>query len=60
MDAMPRGWSVLELDGEGRTVAKAAVQSSLDRPVVSFEGDGVRMRWPSQKRQAAARMDKLP
>jgi hypothetical protein len=60
MDAVPRGWSVLELDGEGRTVAKATVQSPLDRPVVSFEGNSVRLRWPSQKRQAAARMEKLP
>jgi hypothetical protein len=58
MDAVPRAWSVLDLDGEGRILAKATVPSALDRPVVSFEGSGaVRMRWPSQKRQAAAQMD---
>ena len=61
MDAVPRAWSVVELDGEGRAVAKATVLSALDRPVVSFEENGaVRMRWPSRKRQAAAQMDKIP
>jgi hypothetical protein len=60
LNASPRAWSVLALDGEGRTAAEAAVSSSLDRPVVTFEGDQVRMRWPSQKRQAAARWERVP
>ncbi|HKI02088.1 MAG TPA: hypothetical protein VKK31_08915, partial [Thermoanaerobaculia bacterium] len=58
MNAVPRAWSVLDLDGEGRILAKATVPSALDRPVVSFDGSGaVKMRWPAQKRQADAHMD---
>jgi hypothetical protein len=59
-DAVPRGWSVLDLDRQGRTVAKASVASTLGRPVLSFAGGEVRMRWPSEKREASARLEKTP
>jgi hypothetical protein len=60
MDAWPRAWSVLALDAEGRIEARASLASTLDRPVVTFERDQVRMRWPAQKRAAAARLEKTP
>jgi hypothetical protein len=58
--AAPRSWSVLDLDGAGRVKAKASVASTLDRPVVSFDGEQVRMRWPAEQRSAAARLEKIP
>jgi hypothetical protein len=60
MDAYPRAWSVLDLDTAGRVKAKVSIPSPLDRPLVSFEGDEVRMRWPVQKTAAAARLEKTP
>jgi hypothetical protein len=61
LEASPRGWSLLDLDGEGRVRAKASVSSSsADRPVVSFAGAGVRMRWPAEKREGMATLEKVP
>ncbi|MEA2604353.1 MAG: hypothetical protein QOF89_5345 [Acidobacteriota bacterium] len=61
LEASPRGWSVLDLDGAGRVQAKASVSSSsADRPVVSFTGGGVRMRWPAAKREGMATLEKVP
>jgi hypothetical protein len=63
MDAAPRAWSVLDLDSAGRIKAKASIPSpsSLGRPVLGFSPEGeVRMRWPAEKRQAAARLDRIP
>jgi hypothetical protein len=59
-NAFPRGWSVLDLDRQGRTVAKASVSSTLDRPLLAFAGDKVRMRWPAEKREVSARLEKTP
>ena len=59
-NAVPRAWSVFDLDRQGRIVAKATVPSALARPVLSFAGGEVRMRWPSEKRSAAARLEKVP
>lgn len=59
-NAIPRGWSVLDLDRQGRIVAKASVSSDLRRPVLSFAGSEVRMYWPSEKREASARLEKTP
>jgi hypothetical protein len=60
MDAWPRAWSVLDLDAEGKVVAKATAPSSLDRPVVTFEGDGkVLMRWPSRRGEVKAVWEKV-
>ena len=58
--AAPRSWSVLDLDGAGKVKAKASVASTLDRPVVSFDNGQVRMRWPAEKRSAAAPLEKIP
>jgi hypothetical protein len=60
LDAYPRAWSILDLDAAGRVRARASVSSSLDRPVVSFEGDEVRMRWPLAKSAATKRLEKTP
>jgi hypothetical protein len=61
LEASPRGWSVLDLDGAGRVMAKASVSSSsADRPVVSFASGGVRMRWPAAKREGMATLEKVP
>jgi len=60
MEAWPRAWSVLALDGEGRVAARASIASALDRPVVAFDGDEVRMRWPAEKRETSARWGKTP
>jgi hypothetical protein len=63
LDAEPRAWSVLDLDSEGRIKARASVPSNppnLGRPVLGFSKGEVRMRWPSEKRQAAARLDRIP
>ena len=58
-NASPRGWSVLDLDRQGRIVAKASVSSTLDRPLLAFAGDQVRMRWPAEKREVSARLEKI-
>jgi hypothetical protein len=55
-----REWSVLDLDPAGRTKARASIPSSLERPVVGFEGGEVRMRWPGHAAVAAARWEKTP
>jgi hypothetical protein len=60
LDAWPRAWTVIALDGAGRVAAKASVPSSLDRPVVTFEGEKARMRWPAESRDAAARLETVP
>lgn len=60
MDAWPRAWTVLDLDGEGRVKARATVPSSQDRPVVTFQKNGeVRMRWPSLKGEVKAAWEKV-
>lgn len=56
MDAEPRAWSVLDLDREGRIKAKASIPSTLDRPVLGFSGNEVRMRWPAEKREVSTRL----
>lgn len=58
-NASPRGWSVLELDRQGRVLSKASVSSTLDRPLLAFAGGQVRMRWPAEKREISARLEKV-
>ena len=60
MDAHPRAWSVLDLDPTGRVKGRTQLSSPLERPIVSFEGDEVRMRWPNQKATAEARLERIP
>jgi hypothetical protein len=57
VNAVPHAWTVLDLDAAGRVKARATVASPLDRPVVTFEGSTVRMRWPAEKRQVSASME---
>ncbi len=60
VSAVPHAWTVLDLDAAGRVKARATVASPLDRPVVSFEGGTVHMRWPAEKRQASALLERVP
>lgn len=47
-NAWPRAWTVLDLDAEGKVLAKATAPSSSNvRPVVVLQRGEVRMRWPS-------------
>lgn len=54
----PRAWAVLELDTAGRVLGRAALPSSLDRPVVRVDAGEVRMRWPAALREAAAPLER--
>jgi len=58
--APPRGWSVLDLDPQGRVKARAKVTSALERPVVDVEGGQVRMRWPARNQKATVALEKVP
>jgi hypothetical protein len=62
LNAAPRAWSVLDLDAAGRVLGRASIaaDATLDRPVVSFDGGQVRMRWPAAQRSAAAPLEKIP
>lgn len=49
----PQSWSVLELSESGRSLRRASALSALnERPVVSEDSDGLRLRWPSSKWEA--------
>jgi hypothetical protein len=48
----------LELDASGRELGRAAVPSSLDRPVVGFDASEVRMRWPAASQETAAPLER--
>jgi hypothetical protein len=53
LSARPRSWSVLELSASGRPLRRASALSALDeRPVVSEDAGGLRLRWPSSKWEA--------
>lgn len=54
----PRAWAVLELDTAGRVLGRAAVPSSLDRPVVRFDASEVKMRWPAAVRETAVPLER--
>jgi hypothetical protein len=60
MDAYPRAWSVLDLDAGGGMRAQASVASPWDRPIVSFDGGEVRLRWPLAQHEATAPWKKTP
>jgi hypothetical protein len=58
-----RGWSVLDLDPQGRAKARASVASALDRPALRFSGGAAEMRWPAEKVSASApftAVDRVP
>lgn len=55
-----RAWSVLDLDPAGSAKGRATIPSPLERPLVAFAGDEVRMRWPGHGEVAAARLERLP
>jgi hypothetical protein len=62
LEAGPRSWSVLDMDAAGKVLAKASVAapSRLSRPVVDSLGNSVRLRWPAEKQQGTAALERVP
>jgi hypothetical protein len=64
LEAAARSWSVLDMDAEGKVLAKASLSSpsrSLSRPVVdSMPAGSVRLRWPAEKQQGTATLERVP
>jgi hypothetical protein len=66
LEAAGRIWSVLDMDAEGKVQTKASLASpsrSLSRPVVDSmpAGSGsVRLRWPAEKQQGTATLERVP
>jgi hypothetical protein len=57
----PQSWSVLELADSGRSLRRASALSALnERPVISEDADGLRLRWPSSKWEAPASWERVP
>jgi hypothetical protein len=62
LEAAARSWSVLDLDSTSKVLAKASIlaPSRLSRPIVDSLGDGIRLRWPAEKQQGTASLEKIP
>jgi hypothetical protein len=65
LEAAARSWSVLDMDAAGKVLAKASLSSpsrSLSRPVVDSPGGSgsVRLRWPAEKQQGTATLERVP
>lgn len=63
LESAARSWSVVDLDAEGKVLAKASVTSpsrSLSRPVVDSLAGNVRLRWPAEKQQGTAILERVP
>ena len=61
--AVPRGWSVAELDRTGRPVRRAAVavqSTAAERPVVQSTASGLALSWPGGGERLAIRWEKVP
>ena len=59
--ALPRSWSVVELSPSGKVVRRASALSALtERPVLSEDEDGLRLRWPGSRWEAPARWERKP
>ena len=62
-NAVPRGWTVAELDGQGRPVRRATAETAMaadERPVVQSAGDGLALAWPGRAERASTRWEKVP
>lgn len=63
LTAVPRAWSVLELDPAGKLLRRGTAPSGLaERPVLSemrAEG-GIRLRWISGRRETTAAWERIP
>lgn len=62
-NAVPRGWTVAELDAAGRPVRRAAVETALaaaERPVVQATGNGLALAWPGRGERLSTRWEKVP
>lgn len=63
LNAVPRSWSVLELDPAGKLLRRGTALSGLaERPVVSSasEENGFRLRWISGKLETSAAWERVP
>ncbi|MES1240533.1 MAG: hypothetical protein ABUT39_02840 [Acidobacteriota bacterium] len=57
----PQSWSALELSPSGRALGRASALSVLsERPVLSEDAGGLRLRWPSSKWEAQIFWEKTP
>ncbi len=62
-NAVPRGWTVAELDGQGRPVRQAAVKTgtaATERPVVQATGNGLALAWPGRGERLSTRWERVP
>jgi hypothetical protein len=62
-NAVPRGWTVAELDRAGRPVRRAAVKSetaAAERPVIQATRDGLTLAWPGRGERSSTRWEKVP
>lgn len=62
-NAVPRGWSVAELDRAGRPVRQATVETgtaAAERPAVQAAGDGLALAWPGRGERLSTRWEKVP
>jgi hypothetical protein len=62
-NAVPRGWTVAELDGQGLPVRRAAVETATtaaERPVVRTGTGGLVLEWPGRTEQRIAAWERLP
>lgn len=59
--ALPRSWSVMELSSTGQVLRRASALSALtERPVLSEDGEGIRLRWIGNRWEAPARWERKP
>jgi hypothetical protein len=59
--AGPRSWSVLELAPSGKVLRRASALSALtERPVLSEDADGLRLRWIEGKWEATPALERVP
>ena len=62
-NAVPSGWTVAELDHQGRPVRRASVEivtAAAERPALQAAGDGLALAWPGREERRTARWEKLP
>jgi hypothetical protein len=63
LESGARSWSVLDMDAEGKVLAKASLASpsqSLSRPVVDTLAGSVRLRWLAEKQQRTTTLERVP
>jgi hypothetical protein len=62
-NAVPRGWTVAELDRAGRPVRRATVEAATDiseRPAVRAAGNGLEVAWPGRGEKLSTHWERVP